>query len=400
MTHLTRAVLSTIILSLIVLQSISTSDSYARELTPLEAGSLPVASTNFMIADEHASLTDSDIDNYLIGETRLFWQDRYIADLLAYPEAAWSFNITVPDHEELYGHISNEELTVTSFVTYPTEVIDNPRPYDFPYHNSAYGSFQHMLMPGEQPKISKARDKYPLIVLSHGGSAHGVYDIGHANDLASQGYIVAVIMYGDNRNLKLFGNNEHRTYLRPLITKAVVDSLIKSPTFGSYIEADNVGISGHSFGGFTALASAGAKAGGEPNASTDPRTKAIVLAAPWVGRTHDGETYYAFGDENESLKNITIPTISFVATKDDITTPESILPAMKLLNGPTYVIELVDQPHTFEDGSWRDRNNWEIIFFNAHLKDDKAAQALLKEGTSMNGGNVDRQLMEYQRLPE
>ena len=395
MTYTTRAVLLATVFATLVAHS-----SYAKELTPLETGTYPVATTNFMIADEHASMSDDEIGNYLSGERRIFLQDRYISDLLAYPESAWSFDIKVPNHEEIYGGFSNEEMTITSFITYPTEVIAEPRPYEFPYHNSSYGSFQHMLMPGEQPQISKARDKYPLIVLAHGSSAHGVYDIGHANNLASEGYIVAVIMFGDNRNLSLIGNNDHLRYLRPLITKSVVDSLIDSPTFGPHIEADNVGISGHSFGGFTALASAGAKTGGEPNAVVDPRTKAIVLAAPWVGGTYDGKTHYAFGDQNASLKNVTVPTISFVASKDDITTPESIYPAMKLLNGPTYVVELVDQPHTFEDGSWEDRNGWELLFFNAYLKHDKTAQALLKEGVSMSGGNVDRQLMEYQSLPE
>lgn len=395
MTYTIRAILSTIVLSLGVAHG-----SNAKQLTPLQTGTLPVATTNFMIADEYASLSDDEIGNYLIGETRTSLPDRYIADLLAYPEAAWSFNLNVPNHEEIYADFSDQQMTISSFITYPTEVIPEPRPYEFPYHNSSYGSFHHMLMPGELPQISKARNKYPLIVLAHGSSAHGIYDIDHANDLASEGYIVAVIMYGDNRNHSASGNNTHLSYLRPLITKSVIDSLIESPTFGPFIETDNIGVSGHSFGGFTALAIAGAKAGGEPNAEVDPRVKAIALAAPWVGGTYGDVTHYAFGEHNNSLKNVTIPTISFVASKDDITTPESIYPAMKLLNGPTYVIELVDQPHTFEGGSWEDRNSWELLFFNAYLKHDKTALVSLKRGLSMNGGNTDRQLMEYQSLPE
>jgi hypothetical protein len=60
-------------------------------------------------------------------------------------------------------------------------------------------------------------------------------------------------------------------------------------------------------------------------------------------------------------------------------------------------VELIDQPHIFESGSWQDRNNWEMLFFAAYLKDDKQALQKLKLGLSMKGGNQDLQRLEYQR---
>ncbi|MEM8685556.1 MAG: hypothetical protein AAGF72_19240, partial [Pseudomonadota bacterium] len=59
----------------------------------------------------------------------------------------------------------------------------------------------------------------------------------------------------------------------------------------------------------------------------------------------------------------------------------------------------VDQPHVFDAGSWEDRDNWELLFFNAYLKSDDAALAALAAGRSMKGGNIDRQRFEFQQLP-
>ncbi len=73
---------------------------------------------------------------------------------------------------------------------------------------------------------------------------------------------------------------------------------------------------------------------------------------------------------------------------------------MKRLSGPTYVVELVDQPHIFEEGSWEDRDNWELIFFAAFLKHEAAALKSLQLGRSMKGGNQDIQLFDYQKLPD
>jgi predicted dienelactone hydrolase len=49
----------------------------------------------------------------------------------------------------------------------------------------------------------------------------------------------------------------------PLITHAVLDSILQSDTFGPHVDVDNIGISGHSFGGFTSLTIAGAKIQGQ-----------------------------------------------------------------------------------------------------------------------------------------
>ncbi|MDJ0938622.1 MAG: hypothetical protein QNJ00_02530 [Woeseiaceae bacterium] len=122
-----------------------------------------------------------------------------------------------------------------------------------------------------------------------------------------------------------------------------------------------------------------------------------MLAAPWVGGEYDSNEVFAFGDQNRDLANVTVPVLCAYGSRDEVTLASYILPAMKQLGGPTYVIELVDQPHVFEGGSWQDRDAWELLFFNAYLKGDRLALETLKTARSMQGGNADIQLFDYQQ---
>ncbi len=335
--------------------------------------------------------------DYLLGRAGGTDQPRYIADILKYPESAWVIDVQVPDEPALYGPASGLALPIVTFLTYPSSAKPQRNSYAFPYYDARYGVFEDMLGAGETPSFADPDERYPLILLAHGASAHGIYDVRHAHSLASHGYIVAVINYGDDRTADADKLSHPVSFLRPFLTKAVLDSLLGSDTFAAHIDTDNIGITGHSFGGFTALAVAGGPYQGNTATVSDKRIKAGVLAAPWVGGTYDGSEFFAFGPKNNALDRVSIPMIGFFGTKDDITLASYILPAMKQLSGPTYVVELVDQPHIFEQGSWEDRDNWELLFFSAYLKHDPASLAALKTARSMKGGNEDVQLFDYQR---
>lgn len=361
-------------------------------------GPYSVESTNLEVAPEHAGIGDDAMHEVLLGRNPVSGQPRFITDILRYPEAAWITEVQVPDDEALYGPASGATLPVVSFITYPSTGESQQRSYSFPYHDAAYGSFENMLGPGEAPRFADPNDRYPLIILAHGASAHGLYDVRHAHNLASHGYIVAVITYGDDRTMKMDDPNFHVSYLRPFITKVVLDSLLDSAVFGPHIDATNIGITGYSFGGFTALALAGGPFQGNTATVSDSRITAGVIAAPWVGGNYDGEDFFAFGPGNTGLNRVNIPIISFYGTKDEVTPASFILPAMRQLSGPAYVVELVNQPHVFEQGSWEDRNNWELLFFSAYLKHDPESLEVLNAARSMKGGNDDVQLFDYQKL--
>lgn len=370
------------------------------EIEPLGPGPYSVGSTNIEVAAEYADIGDEAMHAFLLGLAEEPNKPRYIADLLKYPESAWVIDVPVPDKPELYGPASGESMPLVTFVAYPATARQQKNSYAFPYHNARYGIFEDMLRAGENPSFADPEERYPLIILAHGSSAHGLYDVGHAHKLASHGYIVAVITYGDDRTSSTDDMEHHVSFLRPLLTKAVLDSLLNSDMFGAHIDTDNIGISGHSFGGFTALAIAGGPFQGNTATVSDKRIKAGVIAAPWVGGNDNGEEFFAFGPDNSDLKRVTAPILTFFGTKDDVTSASFILPATRKLSGPSYVVELVDQPHVFEDGSWQDRDNWETLFFSAYLKHDPASLATLKTGRSMKGGNEDIQLFDYQDTHE
>ena len=350
------------------------------------------------VALEYAGIGDEAMHDCLLGRADESDQPRYLADILKHPDSALVIDVPVPDEPDLYGPASGLKLPVVAFLTYPSTSKQQHSRYAFPYHDARYGVFDNMLGPGEAPSFADPSEPYPLIIIAHGASAHGVYDVQHAHSLASHGYVVAVITYGDDRTAQTEQANHHLSFLRPLLTKAVLDAILESETFGPHIDADNIGITGHSFGGFTALATAGGPFLGNTATVSDERIKACSIAAPWVGGNYDGSDFYAFGPNNRELTRVSIPMICFFGTKDESTLASFILPAMKELSGPTYVIELVDQPHIFEQGSWEDRDNWELLFFSAYLKHEEASLTLLKTARSMKGGNEDKQLFDYQRL--
>jgi hypothetical protein len=374
-------------------------DSRSVIIEPVGKGPYAVESTNMEVASEYVDIGDEVMHHYLLGVTEAPDKPRYLADILKYPDSAWITDVPVPEQPELYGPVSGETMPVVTFLAYPSVAKQQPNTYAFPYHDAMYGVFENMLDPGVHPRFADPDKRYPLIIIAHGANAHGIFDVGHAHSLASHGYIVAVINYGDDRTADQKKLNIHAAFLRPLLTKAVLDSILESDTFGDHIDTDNIGISGHSFGGFTSLAVMGGPVLGNTDSVVDERFSAGVIAAPWVGRNYDGSDLFAFGPDNNGLNRVAKPVISFFGTNDEASLASFILPAMKQLSGPTYVVELIDQPHVFEGGSWVDRNNWELLFFSAYLKNDLESLASLRNGRSMKGGNDDMQRFEYQKLP-
>ena len=375
-----------------------TEDVTLIELEPPGRGPYAVGSTNMEVADAYADIGDEAMGHVLSGDTTLAPDGHFIDGIMKHPESAWIVDVDIPDDPGTYGTVAGKTLPVSLFITWPAKADEEPNEYAFPYQDAQFGVFENMLAPGESPEFADETSRYPLVILSHGATAHGIYDVGHAHRISQHGYIVAVLFYGDLREQPEEDTGQ-TAFLRPLMTRAALDAILDSEAFGDRVDTDNIGISGHSFGGFTALALNGGQHRDNPATVHDPRITASVIAAPWVGHRSLFRTHYGFGDGNKTLQRVTVPVLSFVATNDESTTPGTIYPAMKQLSGPVYVIELVDQPHIFDGGSWVDRDNWELVFFNAFLKGDEAALEAMRTGGSMRGGNEDIQHFDYQKLP-
>ena len=389
---------ASVLLLALALSACDTDPTALTEIEPFRKGPYSVGSTNLEVAPEYADIGDEAMHDILLGRPGETGNPRFIADILKHPESAWITDVPIPDEPAVYGPASGLDLPVVTFVAYPAREPVRKESYRFPYHDGMYGVFENMLGPGETPVFASPGERYPLIILAHGWSAHAMYEVEHAYSLASHGYIVAAITYGDERTFDPGeAESPHIPFLRPLLTRAVLDSLLESETFGPQIDTDNIGISGHSFGGFTALASMGGPYKANAASVRDERIRAAVVAAPWVGHNEGGKDVFAFGPDNQELSRVVDPVICLFGTKDEATPASFILPAMQHLSGPTYVVELVGQPHIFEPGSWEDRNNWELLFFSAYLKKDPASLEKLRTGRSMKGGNEDAQLFDYQR---
>ncbi len=156
--------------------------------------------------------------------------------------------------------------------------------------------------------------RFPLVIISHGnGGSHLLYRT-ISTFLAKSGYIVAMLEhYGNNRNNNELEKSIENLQYRPRHVSLTIDYLLSETIFGQNISVDKIGIIGHSFGGYTALALAGGRpwtqTGQQVEVQNDPRVKTLVLMAPVAA-------YYI---PESSLDNVNIPILLLIAEHDTFT---------------------------------------------------------------------------------
>jgi len=368
------------------------------ETESYDEGPYPVGTSNMRVNDDFSNFSDEEIHSYLSGHINENGENIFLTDQLKHPQDTLVIDVDIPDDKESYGTIAGTSLPVVVYVNYPTSGDNNREHYDFPFREAEDTELRHMQGPGEKPVFAHDNARYPLVLISHGWNVHGIWETSHARRLASHGYIVVTVNYGDLR-IQDPERWNRAVVFRPLAAKAVLNHVLSSDDFGSHIDHTRIATSGHSLGGFTSLALAGGRYLPDPKSVYDKRVSAVVAAAPWVGGVKDGQRYSLFGDQYSGLSEIDIPVLGVFGSKDESTTSTTILAGMEQLSGPRYVVELVDQPHIFEPGSWQDLGNWELLFLSAYLKQDEESLKQLQSTTSMKGGNRDTQHFMYQQTP-
>ena len=241
-------------------------------------------------------------------------------DTVSIPDAATGKTITA---DLWYPAVDGAQGTFARYALLPTAYFDSKVAIEDAPINSA-GSF-------------------PFVVYSHGSGGQSFVASFLTEDIASHGYVVLSANHDGNTAAdQLLGTSvtqDVNDYIRPNVVEAEINwALAQSsgkasayPVLKGAIDEARIGLVGHSYGGYTVLATAGGHTGPAGTVAPDPRIKAVVGQAPYTRRLSDAE-----------LAGIKIPVMLMVGTKD-ITTPlelDSQRP-FDLITGPPVVLAVM-----------------------------------------------------------
>lgn len=139
----------------------------------------------------------------------------------------------------------------------------------FPIHSDRDRQFRVLLYKPEGAPTQWREGKTPVVIISHGLASNPEDRSNLATHLASYGFVVALPQHpgSDTQHVTdlLAGYTRevfsvHEFIDRPLDISYIIDELESrnSLEFGNRLDVENVGLLGHSFGGYTVLALAGA----------------------------------------------------------------------------------------------------------------------------------------------
>ena len=360
------------------------------ELESIGQGSFAVASTHLAVTPP----ADVPMYNFLNGK-RTANETTYLTSILTNPEAVPTLSIDVPDNP-VFGPHAQTKIPLVLVIFYPTS-SDNPRPdYAFPYKETGDALIPHMQRPGEKPILADPAAKYPLIILSGGYNTHALWHLEHLKLLASHGYIVADMFHGDGRGAAFHANMA----LRSLHMRATIDFLLDHSDFANAIDAERIGAIGHSAGGHTVLAALGGiDPSGKFPAAADPRIKAAFALGPSTGGGFAMGPFklgfWPFGTNRAGLRQIRAPFFAVYGEKDRSVLPDGVETAVRQIAGPATALMLDGETHSFSNATISDYSTWQILFFDAWLRDDANARRQLETGTSIRGGVNDHKTIEH-----
>lgn len=196
-------------------------------------------------------------------------------------------------------------------------------------------------LPGVLAAPAAARRSFPLVVFSHGHGGGRSQSWFLMQTLASHGFVVAAPDHTGNTATDIVGGTDDPIEVaavnRPRDVSFVIDQVLawdRDPASGLYrrIDGQRVAVVGHSFGGFTALATAAGLLDYRP----DPRVDAIVPITPVSSPFTD-----------EELASVAVPTLLIGATADGTTPiePEVTRPWDLVSGRPAYRVDVQGAAH-------------------------------------------------------
>jgi alpha-beta hydrolase superfamily lysophospholipase len=161
-------------------------------------------------------------------------------------------------------------------------------------------------------------NELPLVAISHGGGGTSLPYRDTAAALVRAGFVVLLLEHpGNNRTDNSLEGTRANLENRPRHLRLALDATFADSRLGHLLAPGKVAVIGHSMGGYTALAAAGARpmagpdgAGGMQlqaiDVALDPRIKALVLLAPACG-------WFAYPG---ALQDLALPIFLRSAEKD------------------------------------------------------------------------------------
>jgi predicted dienelactone hydrolase len=185
-------------------------------------------------------------------------------------------------------------------------------------------SFESPLALDADASALSAEGPFPLVVYSHGSGGVRFIHSNYTETIASHGYVVIAPDHTGNTAVERITETSDDSAViavnRPLDVSAILDDFLDpanevTAPYQPAIDAENIALTGHSFGGFTAYATVAGFESEVGDVRGDDRIDAIIPLAPAVGS----------GDENgllsdEALARVGVPALVIVGT-DDKTTP-------------------------------------------------------------------------------
>jgi predicted dienelactone hydrolase len=243
--------------------------------------------------------------------------------------------VGIRELEYIDPHEGGRHLTLNVF--YPAAIRERPAPaFVMPFFTKLN------LYKDAEPAFGGS--KHPLVMFSHGRGSNGLYYAWFAEFLAARGYIVAALNhYRANTYDSTIAYLANKLWQRPRDVGLSISFLLNDPFWGKAIDADRIGVAGHSQGGFTALWVGGASINPEKYLAFqrgwrnnqmvpqylrnelpldaapaldvhDKRVKAVFAMAPGIVQ--------AFGMDEAGLRRLAVPTYITVGAGDTQAPPK------------------------------------------------------------------------------
>lgn len=162
-----------------------------------------------------------------------------------------------------------------------------------------------------------AEGEFPLVLYSHGGGGFRWVATFYTEQLASQGYVVVAPDHPGSTALdQLSGaavSREDNANVRPGDVTATLDAVLATSAntadpLAGRVDSSKIAVSGHSWGGYTSIASVAGHTNSVGTTTPDERIKGLILMAPYTEMLAD-----------EELSQVDVPVLVVSSTRDEST---------------------------------------------------------------------------------